>query len=278
MSDPLPPPAPGSSLHYATVFLAPPPRAALTALAALALEIERIPVAVSDPGVAAAKLAWWRTEVQCLSAEAAPPPKHPITRALAQARADHPALDPLALLVLMDGAEADLRQTRFLDAAALTRHYADRDTALVKAAAQVLGVDTGAALAPLARCLRRVGLLADIGAALRRGALWLPVEDLRRHEVKVADLSASRYPAGWGALMSEQAAIARADWNTAIAALPPGARSAARPLLILGEIALRLLREIEREDFRVLHQRVSLTAFTRFRVAARTQVLGPRPA
>lgn len=273
MSTHLPPPPRGSSLHYATVFLPPAPRAALIALAALADEIARIPATVSDPGVAQAKLAWWRAELLRLDA-----PAHPISRALAGARSATPGLEPARLLALIEGAQADLMQTRFLDEAALTRHYAARDAALAQAAGQVLGVADEPGLIALARCLRRVGLIADTGAALRRGALWLPVEDLRRHELKVADLVAGLYPPGWAPLLREQAALARGDWNAALAALAPAAQRATRPLLILGAIALRLLAEIESEDFRVLHQRVTLTPFTRFVVAARTQALGPRRA
>ena len=55
--------ASGSSFYYAFLFLPPPRRAAITAFYAFCREVDDVVDEVSDPGVAAAKLAWWRSEV-----------------------------------------------------------------------------------------------------------------------------------------------------------------------------------------------------------------------
>ena len=53
----------GSSFYYAFLFLSPPRRAAITAFYAFCREVDDVVDEVSDAAVAAAKLAWWRTEV-----------------------------------------------------------------------------------------------------------------------------------------------------------------------------------------------------------------------
>ena len=55
--------ASGSSFYYAFLFLPQQRRAAITAFYAFCREIDDVVDEVSDPGVAATKLAWWRSEV-----------------------------------------------------------------------------------------------------------------------------------------------------------------------------------------------------------------------
>src|SRR5437660_8209922 len=71
--------ASGSSFYYAFLFLTPPRRAAITAFYAFCREVDDVADEVSDLGVAAAKLAWWRGEV---GAAFSGRPSHPAMRAL----------------------------------------------------------------------------------------------------------------------------------------------------------------------------------------------------
>ena len=65
--------ASGSSFYYAFLFLSPPRRAAITAFYAFCREVDDVADEVSDPGVAAVKLAWWRSEVGAAFAGTAEP-------------------------------------------------------------------------------------------------------------------------------------------------------------------------------------------------------------
>jgi len=69
----------GSSFYYAFLFLPPPRRAAITAFYAFCREVDDVVDEVSDPAVAATKLAWWRKEV---AASFSGNPSHPATKAL----------------------------------------------------------------------------------------------------------------------------------------------------------------------------------------------------
>jgi phytoene synthase len=71
--------ASGSSFYYAFLFLPPERRAAITAFYAFCREVDDVVDEVHDPSVAAAKLAWWRREVQQAFAGQ---PSHPAMQAL----------------------------------------------------------------------------------------------------------------------------------------------------------------------------------------------------
>lgn len=53
----------GSSFYYAFLFLPKERRAAITAFYAFCREVDDVVDEVTDPGVAATKLAWWKAEI-----------------------------------------------------------------------------------------------------------------------------------------------------------------------------------------------------------------------
>ena len=79
--------------------------------------------------------------------------------------------------------------------------------------------------------------------------------------------------APWGysdrftALMRFQAERAHRCFDDAFALLPPADRRSQRPGLAMAEIYRTLLREIEADGFRVLHQRVALTPLRKVWIA-----------
>ena len=127
--------ASGSSFYYAFLFLAPPRRAAITAFYAFCREVDDVADEVTDPGVAGAKLAWWRSEV---GAAFSGNPSHPAMRALMPHIADY-GIEPKHLLAVIDGCQMDLDQSRYLDFAGLAR-YCDLVAGVVgEVAANIFG-------------------------------------------------------------------------------------------------------------------------------------------
>ena len=110
--------ASGSSFYYAFLFLAPPRRAAITAFYAFCREVDDVADEVTDPGVAATKLAWWRSEV---GAAFAGNPSHPAMHALMPHVADY-GIEPRHLLAVIEGCQMDLEQSRYLDYPGLARY------------------------------------------------------------------------------------------------------------------------------------------------------------
>jgi 15-cis-phytoene synthase len=267
----------GSSFYYAFLFLPPPRRAAITAFYAFCREVDDVVDEVSDPGVAASKLAWWRQEVAASFGGRA---SHPVMQALlphAQAfniRSAH-------LLEVIDGCQMDLDQSRYLDFAGLAQ-YCHRVAGVVgEVASGIFGRTDDATIAyahRLGLAMQLTNIIRDVGDDARRGRIYLPVSELQQFGVKAHELLRTSAPYAYGdrfdALMRFQAERAHRCYDEALALLPEADRRAQRPGLMMANIYRTLLREIESQGFQVLHQRTSLTPLRKLWIAARTHLRG----
>jgi phytoene synthase len=74
--------------------------------------------------------------------------------------------------------------------------------------------------------------------------------------------------------MKFQADRAQGLYDEALALLPQADRQAQKPGLMMASIYRTLLREIERDNFQVLHQRISLTPLRKLWLAWKVQAFG----
>ena len=263
----------GSSFYYAFLFLPPPRRAAITAFYAFCREVDDVVDEVSDPGVAATKLAWWRSEVASAFAGR---PNHPAMKALMPhvalygIRADH-------LLAVIDGCQMDLDQSRYLDFAGLARYCHLVAGVVGEVAASIFG-RTQAATTDYAHklglAMQLTNIIRDVGDDARRGRIYLPVSELKQFDVKAQEILTRGYSDRFTALMKFQAERAHRSYDEAFALLPDADRQAQKPGVMMANIYRTLLREIEADDFRVLHQRTSLTPLRKLWIAMRTHWRG----
>lgn len=266
--------ASGSSFYYSFLFLPPPRRRAITAMYAFCREVDDVVDEATDAGVAQTKLDWWRGEVERLFSGA---PSHPVTQALA------PHTQPFGITrermqQVIDGMQMDLRQNRYLDFANLKTYCHLVAGVVGELSAGIFGnrdEPTMSYARQLGLALQLVNIIRDVGEDARRGRVYLPLDDLQAAGVKVADVVAGHYSDGFASVMRVQAARARSAYRAALASLPAAEQPAQRPGLIMGAIYLTLLDEIERENFRVLHQRIALTPLRKFAIASRTWLWGP---
>ena len=269
--------ASGSSFYYAFLFLPPARRAAITAFYAFCREVDDVVDEMRDPGVAATKLAWWRQEVaQAFGGSAS----HPVMQALMPHTAEH-GLRPDHLLAVIDGCQMDLDQTRYLDFAALQR-YCHRVAGVVgEVAARIFGHSQPATLDyahRLGLALQLTNIIRDVGDDARMGRIYLPLAELRQFDVKAHELLKRESPWGYSerfsALMRFQAERAHRCYDEALAMLPEADRAAQKSGLMMANIYRSLLREIEADGFRVLHQRTSLTPLRKLWIALMTHWRG----
>jgi phytoene synthase len=267
----------GSSFYYAFMFLPPPRRAAITAFYAFCREVDDVVDEASDPSVAARKLAWWREEV---AAAYAGRPTHPVMQALRPLAPDY-GIEAAHLNAVIDGCQIDLEQTRFLDYPALQRYCHLVAGVVGEVACNIFGRTEAATVQyahRLGQAMQLTNIIRDVGDDARRGRIYLPASELQRFDVKAHEILRREAPWGYsdrfGALMRFQAERAHALYDEALALLPAADRSAQRPGLMMANIYRTLLREIERQDFRVLHQRTSLTPLRKLWIAARTHLRG----
>ena len=269
--------ASGSSFYYAFLFLPAPRRAAITAFYAFCREVDDVVDETRDAGVAAAKLAWWRQEVQ---AAFAGQPSHPVMKALMPWAAQF-EISPTHLLAVIDGCQIDLQQTRFLDYAGL-QHYCHLVAGVVgEVAAGIFGrtdARTTQYAHRLGLALQLTNIIRDVGDDARRGRIYLPMAELQRFGVAAHEILRREAPWGYSerfdALMRLQAERAHRMYDEAFALLPEADRQAQKPGLMMANIYRALLREIEADGFQVLHQRTSLTPLRKLWIAWRTHRRG----
>jgi phytoene synthase len=261
----------GSSFYYSFLFLPPERRRAITALYAFCREVDDVVDSAGDPGVARAKLGWWRGEIGRAFRGS---PSHKVTQALQPALAAY-ALPQAHFLALVDGMQMDLDQSRYLDWPALEL-YCHRVAGVVGLmAAAIFGYTDPRTLdyaARLGHALQMTNIIRDVGEDARRGRIYLPQDDLRRFDVPSGSLLRGQYTPGFEALMAFELDRARALYDEALAALPDADRRNQRPGLIMGAIYRTLLDEIRREQGRVLHQRIALTPVRKLWIAWKTWV------
>jgi phytoene synthase len=267
----------GSSFYYAFMFLPPPQRAAITAFYAFCREVDDVVDEAGDASVAASKLAWWRKEVAAAYAGA---PTHPVTRALLPLAGDY-SIEAAHLNAVIDGCQIDLEQSRFLDYAALQRYCHLVAGVVGEVAANIFGRTEAATVQyahRLGLAMQLTNIIRDVGDDARRGRIYLPMEELKRFDVKAQELLRREPPWGYSdrfvALMKFQAERAHAIFDEALALLPAADREAQKPGLMMANIYRTLLREIESHGFQVLHQRTSLTPLRKLWIAARTHLRG----
>jgi len=267
----------GSSFYYAFLFLPPPRRAAITAFYAFCREVDDVVDEVADPSVAASKLQWWRGEVAAAYAGQA---SHPVMKALMPCTA---AFDIRRehLDAVIDGCQVDLEQTRFLDYPGLARYCHLVAGVVGEVAASIFGRTQDATVAyahKLGLAMQLTNIIRDVGEDARRGRIYLPVAELKRFDVKAAELLRRDKPWGYSerftALMRFQAERAHATYDEAMQLLPEADRVAQKPGLMMANIYRTLLRDIEAGGFQVLHQRTSLTPLRKLWIAARTHLRG----
>lgn len=270
----------GSSFYYSFLFLPPQRRRAITALYAFCREVDDVVDETSDKTIAATKLAWWRLEVERLFAG---DPTHPVTKAL------QPNLQPYGmsrkqLVEVIDGMQMDLEQTRYLDFTGL-RLYCRRVAGVIgELSASIFGYEDERTLKyadELGLAFQLTNIIRDVGEDARVGRVYIPQEDLQRHGLAAHRLLAARAADqdtdAFRAMMSAQVQRARSHYRAAFDLLPAVDRRAQRPGLIMSAIYSALLDEIERDQYRVMTQRIALTPLRKFWLAWRTWVSGRPP-
>lgn len=263
----------GSSFYYAFLFLTPPRRAAITAFYAYCREVDDVVDEVSDPAIAATKLAWWKQEV---AASFAGRPSHPAMKALMPHVAAY-AIEPAHLNAVIDGCEMDLQQSRYPDYAALQRYCHLVAGVVGEVASNIFGRTEPATIGyahALGLAMQLTNIIRDVGDDARRGRIYLPVSELQQFDVKAQEILNRGYSERFTALMKFQAARAHRAYDDAYAHLGDADRQAQKPGLMMGNIYRALLREIEAADFQVLHQRIALTPLRKLWIAMRTNWRG----
>jgi phytoene synthase len=178
-------------------------------------------------------------------------------------------------MAVIDGMEMDLDQSRYLDYPGLQRYCWHVAGAVGILSAGIFGVTNPQTLKyaeKLGLAFQLTNIIRDVGEDARKGRIYLPVNELQQFGVTAADILNARHSDKFEALMRFQSERARKLYDEAFALLPEQDRRAQRPGLMMAAIYRTLLDEIERDNFHVLTQRISLTPLRKLWLAWKTYV------
>ena len=260
---------PGTDLYYALRHLPAAQRDAVTALHAITIEIADTARECHEPQLAHTKLGWWREEIERAGRERA---SHPATQALAPwLRQGLLPLPPL--LQLIDATTEDIGPVRVACFDELRTHRQRTAGVVAALAAGLLGARDTTALAQ-ARTLGTLHAitrtLAEAGADLRAGRVYLPADELARFGLVECELPGADDTDAWRRFMEHQIERLARLYDDALASVPAAHTEVLLPDLVLAALQQALLEEIRAIDYRVLSQRVALTPLRRLWIAWHT--------
>jgi 15-cis-phytoene synthase len=253
---------PGSLRYFAQLYTPPEKRTVLLALFLIDAEI-RESAASLNHDVAHTRLRWWRDEIERLVNRNA---QHPATKVLVEQITDTKPFARLHEIIV--AADIELARMTFETAKEL-RAYTERSGGVVTqlageqlATSNELGAATDA-LARVGGAIRETEIIRDLQRDSHAGRLFVPLARLDQHKLKIGDLQITAPSPAAIALVGELASQAHERLTSAMGEIPAEARATLRPLLVLGELHVKLLKRIERAPAGVFTQRVELSPWDR---------------
>ena len=173
---------------------------------------------------------------------------------------------------LIDGVEMDLSQARYETFDALLEYCRRVASAVGLICVEIFGYRDLGSLAyaeSLGIALQLTNIIRDVAADLRRGRIYLPVEDLRRFGVSEDDLQRGRVTPHVAALLQFQCERAHAYYRRAAWQLPPGDAGSLVAAEIMGGIYYGILLRIESAGYDVFSSRIRVPRPQRAVIALR---------
>ena len=171
----------------------------------------------------------------------------------------------------------DVEQNRYWNFASLEKYCYLVAGVVGEVIARILGFQNPATIAyahKLGLAFQLTNIIRDVGEDAGRGRIYLPVDELERFAVPVAEINQGQYSERFTALMTFQAERAQALYAEALAQLPAEDFRAQKPGLMMAAIYRTLLGEIQADGYQVLHQRTSLTPLRKLWLAWKVQAFG----
>ncbi len=218
-------------------------RGALHALYAFNSEVVRVREAAREALPGEIRLQWWSEAIN--GERAGEANANPVASALLKTIERH-RLRTAKLIELIEAHRFDLHDEPMAGLADLESYASKTSSALMALAAQILaGAEVGAIAEPAGIAYAVAGLLRAFPAHIARRQLYLPVELLERHHVRLYELFAGRSSAALESALAELRNLARRHLTEArerMSALPPQAIPALLPVALVRPALDRLQR------------------------------------
>ncbi len=194
---------------------------------------------------------------------------------------DRHAIPNNLLHAIIDGCAMDLSPRRFQNWDELSAYIWKVACAVGLVSIRLFGCKDPASethAIALGRALQLTNILRDIGEDLdNEGRIYLPLDDLARFGYSEADLAARVHDARFLALMNFQAHRAAAYFREAAEAVPAADRKTLSPALVMGAIYQELLKQMQRDGFRVFEKRYRISKLRKLAILTKHLVAGWLP-
>jgi 15-cis-phytoene synthase len=249
---------PGSMRYFALLYTPPEKREAATALFVIDAEVRESALSVNHD-VAHTRLQWWRQEIDRLVNSNA---QHPAARVLSAATEDRRVFAKLHELVV--AADMDLARMTYANEKELQAYCARSGGAIIELLASMLAAP--AELSDAARAAaNRLGALArateivrDVLQDAHAGRMYVPLDLAEQHGLTHEQFrSKSMSEAGRATLAAMSRDLSR-DFVAALASIPASMRAYFRPVYVLADLHIALLKQIGARNFEVGAERIEL--------------------
>jgi 15-cis-phytoene synthase len=162
---------------------------------------------------------------------------------------------------LLDGLEMDLEPRRYATFPDLEIYCRRVASSVGRVSIRIFGCNTaGAELYAdhLGIAFQLTNILRDLTEDLQAGRLYLPLEDLDRFGCSEDDLRRGQYHQRFRDLMQFEYGRAWSYYQAADPSLAGKMRHKLFPAQIMKAVYWRVLHELERHDFKVMHHRITL--------------------
>jgi phytoene synthase len=261
----------GSNFYYSFLLLPAKQRAAIIAIYAFCREVDDIVDECSDQNVAAQKINWWHSEIDRIYAGQ---PQHPLSKALMPVIQEY-NLPKIWFSEILQGMSMDLRYQGYQTFEDLRVYCHCVASTVGMLAASVFGYKNANTLEyakKLGLAFQLINIIRDVGEDARRGRVYIAEADLQAHGIdptEILQLNPAAQPK-LSALLNQYATRAREYYTAALAELTLEDRTNQRSGLIMANIYFNILSEIERSNFAVLNQKISLTPLRKLWITWRT--------
>jgi phytoene synthase len=248
-----------SNLALAFILLPKPKRDGMAALYALCRQVDDVADDESVPiERRRAELASWRAELR-VACDGSATPQRPVLRELqpviAQCRLPFALFDEL-----LCGVEADLDVRRYADYAQLEAYCYRVASVVGLLSIEIFGYRNPQCrdyAVHLGKALQLTNILRDVGNDAERGRIYLPLDELRRHQVSEDEILQRRYSPRFAALASSVAERARGFYRQAHHTLPAEDLRSMAAAELMGTVYWRLLQKLAARQFDVFSPKLT---------------------
>ena len=177
------------------------------------------------------------------------------------------AITPAMLEEIIDGVEMDLTIARYETFADLRQYCYRVASAVGLVSIEIFGYQNPVCkeyAIELGLALQMTNILRDVAKDLANGRVYLPQEDRALFKYSTDDLAARTYDDRFVRLMQYEAERAEAYFAKAAALLPREDRRSMVGAQIMASIYRAVLRQMERDRFRVFERDYGLSKFAKF--------------